>query len=192
MGVATFCGNCGNAATAEDRYCRNCGRALSPLPDVTSDQPHEYTGPDTDVAEKQIDRSNGDPKRTRLAVARIVLGSACVGLAIVGTVVGVLVFAIGSSGTSKTSKENACRTEGQTFQTAMDAYYAHHGVYADSSTQGNDWYSKVALTLAGDGVLSNPHLTYDAFDAIALHVGREWSYSKGHTLDIRFCAFPSP
>jgi type II secretory pathway pseudopilin PulG len=42
--VATFCGNCGNASTSEERYCTKCGNALN-APTPTSETPAEPITP---------------------------------------------------------------------------------------------------------------------------------------------------
>jgi Domain of unknown function (DUF4190) len=82
------------------------------------------------AARKQIDKSNGEQKGRGLATAGIVLGWIGVGLALLGIVAGIVVFAVGNTTTG--SKASACSVEKSTISTALEAYKAATGSYPDS------------------------------------------------------------
>jgi len=94
------------------------------------------------IARKQIDRSNGNEKCRGLATAGIVLGWVGIGLAVVGIVVGIFVFAAGNTHSSgnvpsvnSTSQSQDCSAEKDTLSTALEAYKAETGAYPTSMSQ---------------------------------------------------------
>jgi prepilin-type N-terminal cleavage/methylation domain-containing protein len=84
-------------------------------------------------------------------------------IVIMGILAGIVVFAVGNLTQSAT--QNACKTEGDTFNTAIQAYKAetsHLGQFPDGNgaTAGVGTAQQVATVLNGDGVLASATLKY--------------------------------
>jgi prepilin-type N-terminal cleavage/methylation domain-containing protein len=84
-------------------------------------------------------------------------------IVIMGILAGIVVFAVGNL--TGSANQNACKTEGDTFNTAIQAYKAesaHLGVYPDGNgaTAGVGTVSQVAGVLNTDGVLGSSTVKY--------------------------------
>jgi general secretion pathway protein G len=99
-------------------------------------------------------------------------------IVIMGILAGIVVFAVGNL--TQSASQNACKTEGDTFTTAIQAYKAesaHLGTFPDGNgaTAGVGTAAQVAAVMATDGVLGSPNLKYASDNTAA---AGKWTFNN--------------